>query len=138
MNKLPLTVVLIVLVLALMAAAKLKWDGTYLAGIAAAGLVLTLLLARRRSSVQGGARAGVLTAILLGSGVLLGSFVPAIPLTFLPFGLLVLLAVFFVLGAPELMLLRRWLSASSAAARLNGQRFPFFALGVAIGLALRM
>ncbi len=138
MKKLPLTAVLIVLVLALMAAAKLKWDETYLAVIAAAGLGLTLLMARRRSSVQGGVKAGVLTAILLGSGVLLGSFIPAIPLTFLPFGLLMLLAVFFLLGLPELVLLRRWLDASSAAARLNGRRFPFFSLGAAVGLALRM
>ena len=95
----------------------------------------------RRSSTSQGRYSliGIGTAILmLLFGLGAGLMAPTIGLTFLPFGLIFALFVFFALGVPEILLVRRFPRRFAANYFLGGTRFPFFSLGVAIQLTLKM
>lgn len=132
-----LTLAMLALMSALFVAGKLKLGEELVAATAVVGLSAVLLMARRQSPAAASMRGALVIVALIAAGLGVGTLTPPPPLAFLPVGLPVLIGIFFMLGVPELALHRRWNSMPTTV-RLNGQPFPFFAMGLVIGLALQM
>lgn len=118
--------------------AALEAPPALLAAVAVLWLVFLLWLQRSSSDyVKVRFVDRLVTLALVIVGFVIGRLLPLDGLQFFPIGLGVALLVFLAFGVMEMFILSRVLPPTSGIALLNGARFSYFALGLALSIVLR-
>lgn len=118
--------------------AFMKAQPWLVASVAVIGLLFVFAQQRRPESRGVSWQCRAVTLLYLLSAVGIGMLFPVLDIPFFPEGLVVAILLFSVLGALELQILRRLLTPNSDWFLFDGSRFPFFSLGIAIAISLRL